>query len=160
VNNIYTYLPSQINYSVGYNNTSSTLNPVDPDVQEVLRLSERLARKNQQLQTTVCWQEKVIAEQAEKVRVYDRIASSEGGMSVRDAAKALKVKPSVLRNWLLDSEWMWQQASGYRVYQRILDQGLMMHRMRLKTYSTGSTGYIVAQVLITGKGLVRLGKEV
>jgi len=154
VNNIYTYIPSQINYSVGYSNA------LDPDVQEVLRLSERLARKNQHLQTTVWQQKKIIAEQAEKVRVYDRIASSEGGMSVRDAAKALKVKPSVLRNWLLDNEWMWQQASGYRVYQRVLDQGLMMHRMRLKKFSTGSTSYIVAQVLITGKGLVRLGKEV
>jgi len=154
VNNMSIFMPSQINYSVGYHN------PIDPDVQEVLRLSEKLARKNQHLQTTVWQQERVIAEQAEKVRVYDRIASSERGMSVRDAAKALKIKPSILRNWLLDHEWMWQQASGYRVYQRILDQGLMMHRMRLRQFSTGSTSYIVAQVLITGKGLVRLGKEV
>jgi len=164
VNNIFAYIPSQITYNGTSNiaNYSSNNNSLisDTDVQEVLQLSEKLAKKNQQLQTTVFLQGRIIAEQAEKVKVYDRIAASDDTMSVRDAAKVLQVKPSMLRNWLLDNYWVWHQASGYRVYQRILNQGLMKHRMRLHTSQGKYTCEVVAQVLITGKGLTYLGKKV
>jgi len=161
VNNIFAYIPSQIVYSGTSNYSSNSSNTTtDADVQEVLRLSERLAKKNQQLQATVIQQEQIIAEQAEKVKVYDRIAASEDAMSVRDTAKVLQIKPSTLRDWLLDNYWMWHQASGYRVYQSILDRGLMKHRMRLHTSNGKYTCNVVAQVLITGKGLTYLGKKV
>jgi len=157
VNNIFAYIPNQLVYSSGYTNSNNSL---DADVQEVLQLSERLAKKNQQLQTTVILQGRIIAEQAEKVKVYDRIAASGDAMSVRDAAKVLQVKPSTLRNWLLDNDWMWHQASGYRVYQRILNQGLMKHKIRVRVFETGFKANVVTQVLVTGKGLTYLGKKV
>lgn len=51
--------------------------------------------------------EEVVAVQAPKVATHDRIAAAEGSLCMRDAAKALQMRPIDLKNWLIVNRWIY-----------------------------------------------------
>jgi len=96
-----------------------------------------------------------IAELAPKAAVADRIANAEGMMSLRDAAKALKLQQSKFINWLLLNGWLYRDMKG-----------------KLRGYSSKTPRYIIhkitpipvdgeeervsMQAMVTAEGLTKL----
>ena len=104
--------------------------------------------------------EHVVAEQAPKVQGYDRIASAEGSLCIRDAAKALQVRPIDLKNQMIVRRWIYGRPghSGWLAYQDKLQQGLLVHKVDTVARQDG-TEKVVEQVRITPKGLTRLAEQ-
>jgi len=108
---------------------------------EALRLAADLAERNSILEP--------------KAAIADRIASAEGWLCIRDAAKALKMPEKKLVHWFLLNNWMYRDQKG-----------------RLRGYSGKTPRYlnhkitpipaednqdrVSVQVLVTGEGLTRL----
>lgn len=109
--------------------------------------SERLALEHQ------------VAEQAPKVAALERIAEAEGSLCLRDAAKALQVRPIALRNLLLAQRWIYGRPghSGWLAYQDRIQQGLLTHKVTTLARMDGSDK-VVEQVRITPKGITRLAQ--
>lgn len=109
--------------------------------------SERLALEHQ------------VAEQAPKVAALERIAEAEGSLCLRDAAKALQVRPIALRNLLLAQRWIYGRPghSGWLAYQDRIQQGLLTHKVTTLARLDGSDK-VVEQVRITPKGITRLAQ--
>lgn len=110
--------------------------------------------------------EKVIQLQGEveemrpAVQALDRIANTEGSMSITEAAKALQVQPKSLFNWLRAHEWIYRRpgASADLAYQSRLVTGFLEHKTTIVNRTDGSEK-TVTQVRVTPKGLTRLAKE-
>lgn len=109
--------------------------------------SERLALEHQ------------VAEQAPKVAALERIAEAEGSLCLRDAAKALQVRPIALRNLLLAQRWIYGRPghSGWLAYQDRIQQGLLTHKVTTLARLDGADK-VVEQVRITPKGITRLAQ--
>lgn len=122
----------------------STPNHLIPQtLPEALRLAADLAEQNATL--------------APKAAIADRIAVADGCLSIREAAKALKVPEKKLVHWLLINGWMYRDQKG-----------------RLRGYAGKTPRYlnhkitpipidedlerVAVQVLITAEGLVRLAE--
>ncbi len=121
--------------------------------QDALRLAANLADENQRL-------EAANQEMTPKVEVHDRIASAEGSLCMRDAAKALQIRPIDLRNWLITNRWIYGMPGhgGWLAYQDRIQQGVMNHKVNTVTREDG-TDKIVEQPRITPKGLTRIADE-
>lgn len=104
--------------------------------------------------------EEVIAVQAPKVQTHDRIAAAEGSLCMRDAAKALQMRPIDLKNWLIVNRWIYGRPghSGWLAYQDRIMQGVMCHKVSTVQREDG-TEKVVEQPRITPKGLTRIGNE-
>lgn len=104
--------------------------------------------------------EKTVAEQAPQVATLHRIAAADGSLCMRDAAKALQVRPLDLRRWLVAHGWIYQRPghSGWLAYQERIQQGAMCHKVTVVQREDGSDK-IVEQVRITPKGIARIGAE-
>lgn len=102
--------------------------------------------------------EEVIAIQAPKVQTHDRIAAAEGSLCMRDAAKALQMRPIDLKNWLIVNRWIYGRPghSGWLAYQDRIMQGVMCHKVSTVQREDG-TEKVVEQPRITSKGLTRIG---
>lgn len=100
-----------------------------------------------------------VAEQAPKVEALDRISSAEGSLCMRDAAKALQVRPLDLRNWLIVNRWIYGRPghSGWLAYQDRIQQGMMCHKVTTVQRQDGSEK-IVEQPRITPKGIARISQ--
>ena len=100
-----------------------------------------------------------VAEQAPKVAALERIAEAEGSLCLRDAAKALQVRPIALRNLLLAQRWIYGRPghSGWLAYQDRIQQGLLTHKVTTVARLDGSDK-VVEQVRITPKGITRLAQ--
>jgi len=117
---------------------------------EALRLAADLADQNKVLEGTV-------AQQEPKVRGLDRIATSEGSLCVRDAAKVLQMRPIDLTQHLQSHRWIYKQGSdGWRAYQSKIGVGLLEQKGVTLWHS--SVGRVRTQIRITPKGLVRLSE--
>lgn len=91
---------------------------------------------------------------------YERIADGTGAMSITEAAKALKVPPRQMGEWLRDRRWVYRvgEKGPWMAYQRFIASGLLEHRV----IEIGSgedpalPGKVVTQVRVTARGLARL----
>lgn len=101
--------------------------------------------------------ESKVAEQAPKVAALDRIATSDGGMCITNAAKDLQMRPKDLFQWLQAHQWIFRRAggSGWIAYQDKIKAGYLHHKVTTVERSDG-TDKTVEQVLVTPKGLARL----
>ncbi|WP_313425949.1 phage regulatory protein/antirepressor Ant [Stenotrophomonas rhizophila] len=104
--------------------------------------------------------EKTVAEQAPDVATFHRIAAADGSMCMRDAAKALQVRPMDLRNWLISNRWIYQRpgCGGWLAYQERIQQGVMCHKINTVQRDDGSDK-VVQQPRLTPKGIARIGTE-
>lgn len=104
--------------------------------------------------------EKTVAEQAPDVATFHRIAAAQGSMCMRDAAKALQVRPMDLRNWLISNRWIYQRpgCGGWLAYQERIQQGVMCHKINTVQRDDGSDK-VVQQPRLTPKGIARIGTE-
>ena len=100
-----------------------------------------------------------VAVQAPMIDAFDRLLNADGTMSLTNAAKALQVQPSYLISWLLDNEWIFKRKRKYFAYERRLQSDHLRHKA--STYEDPNTGHqkVSAQVMVTGKGLAKLGEK-
>lgn len=103
--------------------------------------------------------ESTVAEQAPKVEAFARIADAEGSLCMRDAAKALQIRPIDLKNLLIVNRWIYGRPghTGWLAYQDKIQQGLMTHKVDTVTRQDG-TEKVVEQVRVTPKGITRLAQ--
>ncbi|MBN7837480.1 phage regulatory protein/antirepressor Ant [Stenotrophomonas maltophilia] len=104
--------------------------------------------------------EQTVAEQSLKVATPHRIAAADGSLCMRDAAKALQVRPVDLRRWLVAHGWIYHRSghNGWLAYQDRIRQGVMCHKVTTVQREDGSDK-IVEQARITPKGIARIGAE-
>lgn len=100
-----------------------------------------------------------MAEQAPKVEAFTRISDAEGSLCMRDAAKALQVRPIDLRNWLIVNRWIYGRPghSGWLAYQDRIQQGVMCHKVNTVQREDG-TDKVVEQVRVTPKGMTKIAE--
>lgn len=123
---------------------------------------EQLAlRAMQVLQATVERQKAQLAEVAPKAAALDRIATADGSLCLRDAAKALQLRPKDLLGWMQQHQWIYRRAGGdhWIGYQARIQDGDLEHKVTTVSRSDGSER-IAEQVRVTPKGLSRLAKAV
>lgn len=110
---------------------------------EALRLAADLAEQNATL--------------APKAAIADRIAVADGCLSIREAAKALKVPEKKLVHWLLINGWMYRDQKGrLRGYAGKTPRYLNHKITPIPTDE--DLERVAVQVLITAEGLVRLAE--
>lgn len=104
-------------------------------------------------------QKKKIEEDRPKVEALERIALSDGGMCITNAAKSLQLQPSFLFSWLQESKWIYRRVGGknWVGYQDKIQTGYLEHKVNTVARSDGSEK-TVEQVLVTPKGLAKLSQ--
>ena len=103
--------------------------------------------------------QQAVEAQTPKVAGYDLIATSDGGMCITNAAKALQQRPKDVFSWMQSNGWIYKRAgsSSYTAYQGRIQQGYLEHKVTTIERSDGSEK-TVAQVLVTPKGLAKLSE--
>ncbi|AHF74191.1 putative DNA-binding protein (Roi) [Candidatus Sodalis pierantonius str. SOPE] len=109
--------------------------------------------------------EKVIAlenkveEIAPDVKALHRIAKSDGGMCITNAAKELQVRPKDLFAFLRERGWIYRRvgAKNWMAYQSKIQSGHLEHKISIVPCDDG-TDKIREQVLVTPKGLAKLSQ--
>ena len=96
---------------------------------------------------------------APKVAALDRIANSDGAVSLTQAAKALQKKPKEFRAWLYENGWIFRQTpfAPWQAYQPRLTRGQMVHKVITVGRLDGAMK-ITTQALVTSKGLACLAE--
>jgi phage regulator Rha-like protein len=96
---------------------------------------------------------------APKVDVFDRLCAAEGSLCMRDAAKALQVRPIDLKNLLIANRWIYGRPghTGWLGYQDRLQQGVLTHKIRTFQSPDGDER-VKEQVRVTPKGLTKLAQ--
>jgi anti-repressor protein len=96
---------------------------------------------------------------APKLAALDRIASSDGGVCITNAAKDLRLRPMELFRWMQANSWIYRRPHGFGwlAYQQRLQHGVLEHKITTIDRPDGSQR-IVENVLVTPKGLVRLAQ--
>lgn len=98
-----------------------------------------------------------LEEQAPKVLAFERISAARGALCLRDAAKALQVRPFNLIAWMQEHSWIHKRnGSSWQAYQPRITQGVLVHKV--VTVGEPSEERLYGQVLVTPKGLARLGE--
>ena len=121
---------------------------------EALRLAADLAEQNQ-----IQAQQLAIAEP--KAAALDRVSAADGDMTITNAAKVLKMRPSDLFAYLSQLKWIYKRngVGGWIGYQDKVQSGHLTHgEYRYESKSTG-TEKLVAQVYVTPKGLAKLAQK-
>jgi phage antirepressor YoqD-like protein len=103
--------------------------------------------------------EATVTEQAPKVAALDRIASSDGGICITNAAKDLQMRPKDLFVGMQARQWICRRAGGqgWVAYQDKIQRGLLQHKITVASRSDGSEK-TVESVLVMPKGLTRLAE--
>lgn len=80
-------------------------------------------------------------------------------MRITNAAKYLQVQPKSLFKLMSENRWIYRRAGGkaWLAYQDKIQQGLLEHKVTTVERSDGSEK-VVAQALVTSKGLTKLSK--
>ncbi|WP_022959721.1 phage antirepressor KilAC domain-containing protein [Spongiibacter tropicus] len=114
---------------------------------EALRLAAELAEANEAMKP--------------KVEAYDRIATSDGGICITNAAKDLQMRPKDLFAWLSSHQWIYRRAggSGWIAYQDKLQTGYLEHKVTV-VYRNDGSEKTTEQVLVTPKGLAKLASKI
>lgn len=94
---------------------------------------------------------------APKAEALDRIATADGSLCLRDAAKALQVRPIDLTRWLQAHGWIYRRVGNahWLGYQDKILTDLLEHKITVVSRDDGSDK-IVEQVRVTAKGISRL----
>lgn len=100
-----------------------------------------------------------IAQLEPKADALDRIADAQGLMCLTDAAKALGVPPRKLSAWMEGAGWIFRRSDGgpYVAHGKALAAHLLEHK-GYTVQRPGKPDKWVAQVMVTPKGLARLGE--
>lgn len=136
------------------------LEAAKPDALAVL--NDPVAMRGLLLQYTerVIAQDKQIAVMKPQVEALHHFAVGPGethSLCVTDAAKHLKVKPSVLTVWLTSARWAYKRTEDSRLvgFQARIDSGHLTHKYLQYESKTGVTKH-APQVRITQKGIARI----
>lgn len=136
---------------------SGKLSPASPPTNmtrlEILQLAMEAERENIRLTAQV-------EELSPKADALDRIASSDGGMCITNAAKDLQMRPKDLFAWLSANQWIYRRAggSGWVAHQDRIQSGHLEHKVTTVLRSDGSEK-TAEQVLVTPKGLTKLAHK-
>lgn len=123
---------------------------------EALRLAADQAEQNQKLQ-------KLIEEQAPKVRALATLTHTNGSICITDAAKHIGVPPQKLFGWLRDHRWIYRRTShsGWSAFQPRLSSGLLEHKLVIINRDEAADDVkVVEHVLVTRKGLTSLAEQI
>ena len=96
-----------------------------------------------------------------KAAALDRMSAADGDMTITNAAKVLKMRPSDLFAYLSQQKWIYKRngVGGWIGYQDKVQSGYLTHgEYRYESKSTG-VEKLVAQVYVTPKGLAKLAKD-
>ncbi|MDE1464802.1 phage antirepressor [Spartinivicinus poritis] len=95
-----------------------------------------------------------------QVEALERIAKSDGGMCITNAAKDLQVRPKDLFSWLSKNKWIYRRAghASWTAYQNKIQQGVLEHKVTVVSRSDGSEK-TTEQVRVTPKGLALLAER-
>lgn len=120
-----------------------------------------------QLANAVLTAQSIIQDQTQKLLIsepkaaaLDLIAGSDDSRCIRDTAKELKIAPSLLTKYLIESRWIYRQSRDdgrlgkVMAYQHRIDQGLIEH-CSVVIEQKGQTK-LATSVKITGKGFAKL----
>jgi phage antirepressor YoqD-like protein len=132
---------------------SVALNPANMSRLQLLEMAMQAEQERLSLEAKV-------EEMLPDVRAFERIGKTDGLLNVTEAAKALSMQPKALFRWLQAHEWIYRRAGGknWLGYQRRVQTGLLDHKVTPVERGDGSEK-MVEQVMITGKGLSRLAKD-
>lgn len=101
--------------------------------------------------------EQTVAEQAPKVEAFDRLASARGAVCLTDAAKSLQLRRIDLINWMQEHTWIHKrEGTNWKAYQPRITSGYLVHKV--VTRGEGAEERVYDQVLVTPRGLARLGE--
>lgn len=101
--------------------------------------------------------EQQVALQAPRVAALDRISSARGAVCLRDAAKALNMRPSDLIAWMQEHTWIYKRpGTSWKAYQPRIATGLLTQKVI--TRGEGESERLYDQVLVTPRGLARLAE--
>ncbi len=94
-----------------------------------------------------------------KAKALQRIATADGSLCIRDAAKTLQTRPKDLTQWLSEKQWIYKRPGvAYWIgYQHRIQQGLLEHKSTTVHRDDG-TEKVVTQVRVTPKGLTKLSE--
>lgn len=111
------------------------------------------------LATMVKEQKAQLAEAQPKVEYYDRLIDHGNSLSIRDTSKSIGVKESVLKNALLENQYLYRDKKGRLRPYAEKNKGYFV----LKEFTTETGNYASVQTLITVEGrqmiLKLLGRE-
>ena len=101
--------------------------------------------------------EQQVHEQAPKVEALDRLAGAAGAMCLTDAAKALQMRRADLLQWMQEHAWIYRRpGTSWLPYQPRIQTGVLT--LKVITIGDDLSYRNVGQVLVTAKGLARLGE--
>ncbi|SRR6266576_1201897 len=104
-------------------------------------------------------QKELLAIQAPKVAVFDRVAESYGSMCITDAAKTIGQPPKVLHRHLIENNWIYRRAGTSVIgYQVKITAGYLVHKVTIVPQDDG-TERMFTQVRITPRGMLELAKH-
>lgn len=91
----------------------------------------------------------------------ERLTAAEGALCITDAAKALSMRRTDLFEWLERKSWIYRRPQGSRWlgYQARVKAGLLEHRVSRLDRGPTEAPKLVEQVLITARGLAKIGEE-
>jgi len=93
-----------------------------------------------------------------QLEALQRLTQADGALSLREAAKTLKVAPGELIDRLSREHWIYRTTgtrAAWQGYQAKVDAGLLTHRA-VRRHQPDGPDKIFSQVMITPKGLARL----
>lgn len=130
----------------------------EPGISEVLRNPARLRDLLLGQTEKVLQLEAKVAEQSGQVAAVARMTIADGDTNLTKTAKILGLQPMAFIQWLAGKAWIYRRgdSGAWTAYQPRLDQGLLVHRVRVIEKSDGSPR-MVDQVMVTPMGLARLG---
>ena len=103
--------------------------------------------------------EKMLSLAAPKAEALDRIAQADGDMCITLAAKHIGMPPRKLMAWLEQNRWVYRRAGVGKpaAYQDRIQSGHLTHKVTTLPRDDGSEK-VVAQVIVTAKGLAKLAE--
>ena len=95
--------------------------------------------------------ENKVQELAPKAAGLDRIAGTDGSMTITESAKALGVPPRRLFTWLEDNKWIYKRGAEWLPFQSKINAGAMDCKVR--TFEGSTNTHTVTQARLTPKGI-------
>jgi len=108
--------------------------------------------------------EKVITLQAEnatlapKAAIADRIAASDDLFGFRQTAKITKQNENKLRNWLIQSEWIYYLGKRMTATAKAIKKGWLEVKMKELPREVGEETRLVPEMYFTAKGIHKLAE--
>jgi anti-repressor protein len=135
---------------------------------EILRLALAMSEERDALRDQATRQQATIATLEPKAAALDRLSNATGNHCVTDAAKALGLNPSELFTWLAKHEWIYRRpgCGTWIAFQSRIDAGYLLNKVHTLApkivHEAGQKveipGRVVDRLLVTPKGLARLGE--